>query len=151
MLTLSPAGSASVTLTVTSPAGAANGFYTMGVNATDASATNYASSVSGTYVISTPTATALKVSVATNQSNYLPGQTVIVNATVLSGSSPSAGTVVSIALSSPNGKRTTLSGTTGSNGVASVNYKLSKKAAAGTYQVTASSSAFSANTTFAVQ
>jgi len=151
MLTLSPAGSASVTLTVTSPAGAANGFYTIGVNATNASATNYASSVSGTYVISTPTATTLKVSIATNQSSYLPGQTVIVNATVLSGSSPSVGTTVSFAVSSPSGKMATLSGSTGSNGVASVTYKLNKKAAAGTYHATANDGNSSASTMFTVQ
>jgi len=151
MLTLSPAGSASVTLTVTSPAGAANGFYTIGVNATNASATSYASSVSGTYVISTPTATTLKVSIATNQSSYLPGQTVIVNATVLSGSSPSVGTTVSFAVSSPSGKMATLSGSTGSNGVASVTYKLNKKAAAGTYHATANDSNSSASTMFTVQ
>jgi hypothetical protein len=151
VLTLSPGGHASATLTVTSPSGEANGFYTIAVSATNSSATNNTSSVSATYVISTPTATTSTVNVATNQSVYLPGQTVIVNATVLSGNSPSASTAVSVTLRSPNGKMTTLSGSTGSNGIASVSYKLNKKATAGTYNATASASSKSASTTFTVQ
>jgi hypothetical protein len=44
---------------------------------------------------------------------------------------------VTATVTAPNGRTATLSGTTGSNGVALLNDKLSNSAAAGTYQVQA--------------
>jgi uncharacterized protein YfaS (alpha-2-macroglobulin family) len=85
------------------------------------------------YVISTPGP--LTTSVSTNQSSYLPGQTVGVIVTMLYGTVPDVGAGVTVNVTAPSGKSTTLSGTTGSNGVALLNYKLSRHAAAGTYQV----------------
>jgi len=75
--------------------------------------------------------------VTTNQSSYLPGQTVGVIVTTLYGTVPDAGASVTVLVISPGGKSTTLTGTTGSSGVALLNYKLSNSAAAGTYQVQA--------------
>src|SRR5258706_1169919 len=92
MLNLVPGASASTTLQVTSPAGTANGFYSVGVSATNAAASSYTASTSGTYVIST-TAT-LSIGVATNQSSYTRGQMGSVTVTLLSGTSPDAGATV---------------------------------------------------------
>jgi hypothetical protein len=72
---------------------------------------------------------------STNQSSYLPGQTVAIAVTMLYGTTPDAGASLSVTVMAPNGKTTTLSGTTGSNGVASLNYTLSNSATAGTYQI----------------
>jgi hypothetical protein len=154
-LALSPGKSGSTTLTATSPAGTADGSYNLGVSATNASASSYNASATATYVISTPGP--LSVSLATNQSSYLPGQTVTVTVTMLSGTLPDAGASVTVTVTPPTRRSTTLSGTTGSNGVASLNYKLSRRAAPGTYQVqvgttvTGVSTIASASTTFTVQ
>ena len=158
-LSLSPGKGGSATLTVTSPAGTADGSYGVNVTAMNASATSSAASASATYVINTAP---LNISLTTNQSSYLPGQTVTVIVAMLYGTSPDAGASVTVTVTSPSGRITTLSGTTGNNGIALLNYKLSKRAAAGTYQVqlgtsssTASPSAASAmappSTTFTVQ
>jgi M6 family metalloprotease-like protein len=80
------------------------------------------------------------ISLTTNQSTYLPGQTVAITVTALSGTSPAAGASVRVAVTPPGGKPTTLTGTTGSNGTALLNYKLSKSALSGTYQVQATPS-----------
>jgi uncharacterized protein YfaS (alpha-2-macroglobulin family) len=154
-LSLSPGKSGSATLTATSPVGTADGSYTVGVSATNASASSYNGSATATYVISTAP---LSISLATNQSSYMPGQTVGVIVTMLYGTLPDVGASVTVTVTAPNGKKmTTLSGTTGSNGVASLNYNLSKHAAAGTYQaqvsttVTGASSTVGASTSFTVQ
>ena len=133
-LSLSPGKSGSATLTVASPVGTADGSYTVGVNATNSTASSYSGSAAAQYVINTAP---LTVSLATNQSNYLPGQTVAINVTMLFGTTPDAGASVTATVAAPNGRATTLSGTTGSNGVALLNYKLSNSAAAGTYLVQA--------------
>jgi hypothetical protein len=133
-LSLSPGKSGSATLTVTSPAGTADGSYSMGVSATNSSVNSYSGSATATYVINTAP---MSVSMSTNQSSYLPGQTVAIAVTMLYGTTPDAGASLSVTVMAPNGKTTTLSGTTGSNGVASLNYKLSNSATAGTYQLQA--------------
>jgi len=87
---------------------------------------------------SSTTSGSLTTSVTTNQSSYLPGQTVGVTVSVFSGSSPAAGVNVSATVMNPNGKSTTLNGTTGSTGTVLLTYKLSKSAPAGTYAIGAS-------------
>jgi hypothetical protein len=154
-ISLSPGKSGSATLTVTSPTGTADGSYNLAVSATNASAGSYNGSAAATYVIATPGA--LSVSMWTDQSNYLPGQTVAVRVSMLAGTSPDVGASVTVNVTSPSGKRTALSGITGSNGVASLSYKLSKGAPAGTYQaqygttVTGAASVMGASTSFTVQ
>jgi hypothetical protein len=151
---LSPGKSGSATLSVTSPAGTADGSYNVSVTAINASAGSYSGSAAAAYVI---TSSPLSVSVATNQSSYLPGQTVGVIVTMASGTSPDVGASVSVTVTSPNGRKTTLSGTTGSNGVALLNYKLSKRATPGTYQaqygttVSGAAPTMGASTSFTVQ
>jgi uncharacterized protein YfaS (alpha-2-macroglobulin family) len=93
----------------------------------------------------------------TDQSSYLPGQTVAIRVSLLYGTSPDVGASVTVNVMSPSGKITTLSGTTDSNGLVSLNYKLSRRAPAGTYQaqygttLKGASSTAGASTTFLVQ
>jgi M6 family metalloprotease-like protein len=153
-LSLSPGKSGSATLTATSPVGTADGSYNVGVSAINASASSYSGSSAATYVISTAP---LSISLTTNQSSYQPGQTVAISVSLLSGTLPDAGASVTGAVTTPGGRTTTLRGTTGSNGVASLSYKLSNHAAAGTYQaqvgttVTGASATAGASTSFVVQ
>jgi uncharacterized protein YfaS (alpha-2-macroglobulin family) len=93
----------------------------------------------------------LTIAVSTNQSSYLPGQMVSINVMLLTGGSPDAGASITATIIGPNSKMTMLTGTTGSNGTASLSYKLSKRAIAGTYQANASVTGASASTTFTVQ
>jgi len=134
VLSLSPGKSGSAILTVTSPVGTADGSYNVSVSATNNLASSYSGSATAMYVVSTAP---LSVSLTTNQSSYLPGQTVAISVSVLAGTLPDAGLSVTVSVTAPNGRATTLSGTTGSNGVASLNYKLSNSAVAGTYPVQA--------------
>lgn len=153
-LSLSPGKSGSATLAVTSPAGTSDGSYNIGVSAINSASGSYSGSATAAYVISS---SPLSVSVATNQSSYMPGQTVAIYVTLLSGTVPDAGASVTIAVTSPSGRNATLNGTTGSNGMAQLNYSLSRHAAAGSYQVryganvTGAASVAGASTTFVVQ
>jgi hypothetical protein len=157
-LQLSPGNSGSATLTVTSPAGTSGGSYNVLVDATNGSSTSDSGSATGTYVVATPGSVTINVS--TNQSTYQPGQTVAVNVSVLSGLAAVTGANVTVTITPPSGKLATLKGTTGGNGVATLSYKLSRRAASGTYKVGASaaggtttgaSSISLANTSFTVQ
>jgi len=143
-LVLSPGKSGSATLTVTSPTGTADGSYNFGVIAINASQGSYSGSAPAIYVINTAP---LSVSLTTNQANYLPGQTVGVMVTMTNGTSPDAGASVAVTVTTPNGKNTTLSGTTGGNGVALLNYKLSRHALAGIYRAQYGSTAAGAAST----
>ena len=153
-LSLLPGKSGSASLTVTSPAGTAEGSYNIVASATNSSAPSYAASANATYVINTAP---LTVSLSTNQPSYLPGQTVGIAATMLYGTTPDVGASVTITVTSPKGRATTLTGTTGSNGVASLAYKLGRNAPAGTYQaqygatVSGAASVMGASTNFTVQ
>src|SRR5712692_2522249 len=153
-VSLSPGKSGSATLTVTSPTGTADGSYNIGVSAINASAGSYSGSAAATYVISTAR---LSVRLTTNQCSDRAGQTVGVMITMLYGTSPDAGASVTVTVTTPNGKKTTLSGTTGSNGVALLSYNLSKGAPAGTYQAqygtttVGASATIGASTSFTVQ
>jgi hypothetical protein len=148
-LTLSPGQSGQATLTVTSPAGTADGFYNVGIAATNASSPSYTNSLTATYVISTPVPST--VAVSTNQPSYTGGQTVAISVSVTSGGGPVSGAAVSVVVTKPTGSTSTLSGTTSGNGVAVVSFRLNKKAAKGTYQATGSANSASASTTFVVQ
>jgi len=99
------------------------------------------------------------LSVSTDRASYLPGQTVAATVTDLAGTSPAVGASIAVTVTSPNGRSTTLTGITGSNGTAVLNYKLSKRATLGNYLVrassggstTGSSSTSGASTNFTVQ
>ena len=155
LLTLSPGTSGSATLTVTSPSGTASGLYNVGVSAANTAAMSYAASASATYAVAS--SAPLTVSVTTNQSTYAPGQMVSISVSVLSGTSAAAGVSLGVTVSAPNGRATSMTGTTGSNGIALFNYKLKRNAAAGTYPVrantnaTGNSSTLGSTTSFLVQ
>lgn len=155
LLTLAPGASGSTSLQVTSPVGTADGFYNIGVSATNASASAYTASASATYVISTPVP--MSVTVSTDKASYSANQTVTVTVTVLSGSSSDSGASVSVSINPPKGGVASLTGTTDSNGVAALRYALKRKATTGTYQVQASTTPLgngpttTASTTFTVQ
>jgi hypothetical protein len=146
-LSLLPGKSGSATLMVTSPTGTAGGSYNVGINAYNAAASSYAGSAMASYVVAT--SGPLSLSVTTNHSSYLPGQTVGISVTALSGTSPAAGASVTATITAPGGKLTTLKGTTGSGGVALLNYKLSNGAAAGTYQIGAAATSGTSTTSAA--
>jgi NPCBM-associated, NEW3 domain of alpha-galactosidase/Gametolysin peptidase M11 len=148
-LGLSPGASGSATLQVTSPAGAANGFYNVGVSAANSAAPSYTTTAAATYVVSNPPA--ISVTVNTGQPSYTAGQTVTVNVSALSGSNPDAGASVTVTVAPPGGRAQTITGTTDGNGLALLSYKLSKRPAKGTYQVLANANSAAASTTFTVQ
>jgi len=153
--TVAPGATGSSTLTVTSPAGTSDGFYNVGLSAGNASTSGYSASGSATYVISTPMQ--VSVSVSTDKSSYSAGQRVLITVTALSGSSPDVGANVTVPVTAPGGKITTLTGVTGSNGVLSLTYKLARSAVTGSYQVnatvpvTGASSSIAGSATFIVQ
>jgi M6 family metalloprotease-like protein len=155
-LSLSPGKSGSATVTATSPMGTANGYYNVNVSATNASSNAYNGSASATYVISSNATQS--ISVTASPSTVSAGQTVALSVTVLSNGAPSVGTSITVSVMPPSGRTQTLTGVTGSNGVAVFTYKLSKRAAAGMYQVqasitpaTKSAATLGASTTFTVQ
>jgi len=73
------------------------------------------------------------LAVATNQTNYSPGQTVSIAATATSGGSPVANVSVSFAVTKANGSQVTGSATTGKDGVAVYKLRLKQTDPAGTY------------------
>ena len=91
------------------------------------------------------------LTVATNQANYSPGQTVSVTATATNAGSPVANVSVSFAITNPNGSNVKASATTGNNGQAVYKLKLKQTAPAGTYVAGAAATAVSASTDFTVQ
>ena len=154
-LSLSPGGSASTTLNVTSPTGTASGFYTVSAKADNSSATSYQASTTATYVIGT--APSLTITVSTGQSSYVFGQTVNIAVKVLSGTSPVSGSNVNVTITKADGFQVALSATTGSSGVATASYKIKRKDPVGTYVVQVSTSGsgnaatVGATTSFTVQ
>jgi uncharacterized protein YfaS (alpha-2-macroglobulin family) len=70
---------------------------------------------------------------------------------VLNGSSPLSGASVTITLKKPNNTTTTITGTTGSNGVALASYKIKKTDPKGTWNVVATSTGATGSTSFTVQ
>src|SRR5205809_1252593 len=99
-LTLASGQSGKATLAVTSPTGTVDGFYNVGISATNASSPSYTSSLTATYVISTPVPAS--VSIATNQPSYSGGQTVAISVSVTSGGNPVSGAAVSVVVNKVN-------------------------------------------------
>ncbi len=127
-LTLNPGASASTSLTVTSASSAAAGLYSVGVSAGNASASGYTGSASAMYEV------APNVSVSTNSSSYNQGNTVYVTTVVKSGGSSVPGTSVNCTVTGPNSTKMSATATTGTNGAASVTFKLKRNAPKGIYQ-----------------
>ncbi len=148
-LTLSPGGSGSSTLSVTSPSNAADGTYTIKAIATNAANSSYSGSASTNETIYTPLNVA--VSVSTGSSSYKVGQTVTVNTKVTSNGNPVSGASVAVVLTKSNGNLVNQSATTGTNGVATTTYRLKKNDPKGSWKAQGTADNTSANTSFTVQ
>ena len=155
---VAPGASASASVLMTSSSSSTAGFYAVAAMADNSSAPTVEASASGTVAL----INALSVSTATDQAQYsLPkkrNQTsyVTIKSTVTSGGTAVSGAAVSVQVTDPTGKATTLSSTTGSTGVASVSYPLSMRSSpTGTYGVkstaTVGGTSGSATTSFVVK
>jgi len=150
-LAINPATTASTTLQVTAPVGAADGFYNFSVTAANSSDPAYTDNASGTVVI----ASSLAVNVLTDKGTYSRNQNVTVTVTVSSAGSPIANATVNLTITKSNGSTLKPTLTTGANGTAVYKFRLGKKDPVGVYQVKADASANgisgSATTSFNVQ
>ncbi|HWQ33931.1 MAG TPA: NEW3 domain-containing protein [Blastocatellia bacterium] len=133
-LILSPGGSASTTLQVTSPAWATDGFYNLGVTAANSSVAAYTATSSVTYVI----VSSLGVTVSSESPSYTRNQTASVTASVRAGGSPVSGASVAFTMTRSDGAVVTSTASTGANGTAVFRYSFNRKRdPTGTYQVRA--------------
>jgi len=135
LLSLRPGQSGTVTLTVSAPSSAAPGTYPVSLTTSDS--TKSATGTANTTVITAPS---LAISVSISGTSFTPPTTVPISAAVTSGGLPASGASVTFKLMAPNGTTATQSATTGSNGVATWNYKLNSKSPAGSYSVVAQAS-----------
>jgi hypothetical protein len=155
-LSLSAGASGSTTLTVTSPTGVAAGSYAIGAGASSTVGSVHTANASGTYQVAAPSASSLSETVATDKAAYVRGETVAMQAKVLKSGVAVNGATVRFVVVLPGGSSTTLTATTGSDGVARAGYKSGKgKAAVGNYQLRADASSggatATATTTFSVR
>jgi hypothetical protein len=144
-LTLSPGATSSVTLAVTSASNSNVGTNPVNVKATSTADFVYSATVSATYSVGAsapppPTGSSLTVSLSVSGASFTPPGAVPISATVTNGGSPASGAQVTFTLTTPNGSITTQNATTGTNGTAVWNYKLSGKSLSGTYSVVAQAS-----------
>src|SRR5439155_124174 len=131
--TLNPGASGSTSFTVTAPATAAGGFYTIGVTATNSANTSFVGSASVTdSLVNSPS-----VTVTTDQSSYTGFQWVTVSATVMAGQSPTPNASVTFTISKPNQAVLTGTTTTGANGLAVFRFRLKPKDITGQWLVQA--------------
>jgi hypothetical protein len=106
--------------------------------------------------VGTTTSTSLPtVSVSTDQTSYIRGQTASITARVSSGGSPVAKAAVSFTIIKSTGAKVTANATTGSNGTAVYKLRLKNQDPVGTYEADANATtngrSAKAATTFTVQ
>jgi len=136
-LIVAPGSSVSAIVQVGSLVGQANGLYTASLGAANAQTASY----SATLPRDISVFSSLGVSVATNQSSYTSGSTVVMTANVSASDSPVSGASVSFVLTKPNGKTASASAVTNSSGVATFSYRTNKKQdPTGIYSVNAAAS-----------
>jgi alpha-galactosidase-like protein len=129
---LSPGANATTTLQVTSPAGAADAFYNIGISATNETSPAYSNSATATYSL----VSALSVVNTSSQTTYTRSQTATVSATVKAAGAVVPGATVIFTMTKSNGTTVSSTATTGTSGVAVFKYSFNKKKdPAGTYQV----------------
>jgi hypothetical protein len=132
-VTLDAGASGSTTLQVTSPTSSTDGFYTIGVSATNHAYATYVGSTSATYaVVSSPS-----VAVSTDQPSYKTGSWVTITARVSAGGSPVSGATMNFTVAKPNGQELSSSATSASDGTATYRFRVGRKDPTGTYGVTA--------------
>jgi hypothetical protein len=131
---IGPGSTASTTVQITAPAGSADGFYKINVNASNMSNPAYSASAVSTYSV----VSALSVASTPTQATYTRTQTATVNATVKAAGTLLSGAIVTFTMTKANGTTVSSTVTTGTNGVAVFKYAFNKKKdPAGTYQVRA--------------
>jgi hypothetical protein len=121
-LNISPGTSASTTFQLNSPSSAADGFYTVGINAVNNLSPSYLASVSATIAISSN----LGVAAATDRPSYNLNQSVTVTALVRANGSAVSGANVTFNITKPNGGKIIGSAITAANGSASYVYKFKR-------------------------
>lgn len=135
---VNPGATVTTPVQVTSPAGAADGYYAATIRAANAGNSVYASSALATYSL----VSVLSVNNRSSQKSYTRSQTATVNATVKAAGIASPGATVTFTMTKSNGTTISSLATTDSNGVAVFNYAFNrKKDPAGTYQVRADANA----------
>ncbi len=130
-LSLMPGGGATTTLTVTSATSAVAATYPVGVRATNGSSAANSVLANTTYIV----AGALVTTVATNKAVYRSNESVAMSASVRSGGIPVANASVAFTIIKPNGATVALNATTNASGVASANYRVSRKDPVGSWQL----------------
>ncbi len=130
---VAPGASATTTMQVYSPNYASAGFYIVGMNAANASNTNYSAAVSANLAVYSN----LDVSVASNQTTYSSNQTANLTANITVNNSSMADAGVTFTIYRPNGTVAAVgTAVSNSSGAATFNYRFNrKKDAPGTYQV----------------
>jgi|GEM_PF-1238817 len=131
--TLNPGQSVSLTMGKGSPSGTPAGTYAVNLTASNSAASS-TDTANATVVIPPSLAVTLSVSGA----NFVLPGSVPLSATVVSGGSLASGASVTFKVVAPNGNTTTQTTSTGSNGVAMWNYKLTSRSQIGIYSVVAS-------------
>jgi hypothetical protein len=147
---MAPGATWSTTMRVTSPTTAASGSYNLSARATDTADATHQASGPATYTVATvvvpPT-----TQVWTDRATYALGDTVIVTARAMAGSSPVVGAAVAFRITKADGKVVNASATTNAQGNASYSMRLRARDPRGTYQARATVSGVAATTSFAVQ
>lgn len=137
-LAIAPGGTASTTLTVTAPTGAADGLYQTSAKVANAAEPSYADTVTAGAAIYT--VNSVSVAITTDKATYSRNQNVTISTTVNGNGSPAANMPVNLTITKPTGAKSTMSLTTAANGVASYKFRLNRKDPSGTWQAQASSS-----------
>jgi M6 family metalloprotease-like protein len=129
-ITLPPGQTTSFTMSKGAPSGTLPGVYAINLSATNNS---LAQAATANATVMTQPSLAASVSIS-GTSFSRPGAVPIV-AAVSNGGAPTSGASVTFTVTTPNGSVSTQNATTGSNGTATWNYKLSSRSAAGAYNV----------------
>ena len=129
-ITLSPGQAGSFTMSKGAPSGTPPGTYSINVSATNNSLAQ--STTANATVMTQPS---LVASVSISSANFSPPVAVPIVAAVSNGGAPASGASVTFTVTTPNGSVSTQNATTGSNGAATWNYKLSSRSVAGAYSV----------------
>jgi hypothetical protein len=146
-LSLAPGASGTTTIQVQSAAGALPGTYSIPVTVTEGSLN---ASTTASFVI--PAQRSLTLS--TDQSSYLKGQSVQISGRLLADGVPVSGTTVAFTITKADGKVVTASAVTDTTGLAMTSYLIKKRDPRGTYGVRAQAqdaSGASASIGFSVQ
>lgn len=149
-ISLAPGASTPVILWVTAPSGTSNGTFTATATTSNTSATAYTASGSATEMVYTAAAVPVSLTVSSSQAIYTAPQKISISA-ALNGTAPVSGVGVTVNIVKSDGSAVTLTGTTGSNGVAVVGYQAKKNDPKGVWQSIASSGSSSASTSFTVR